>query len=118
MKKLIGLLSIIAFFAFSPQNSAIAQVVVVKPNAPKVLVVKPNQHKAGYIWKEGHWRWNGKKYVWVKAQWVQDRPGYVWVSGHWVSTNAGHRWVDGHWKKKTTVKRPVKKAVKRHRRNH
>ncbi len=114
MKKLFGTLVIVLFLAFGTQNALKAQVVVVKPQAPKVLVVKPNQQKAGHIWAKGHWKWNGKKYVWVKAQWVKDRPGYVWVPGHWNSTAAGHRWVAGHWKKKA-VRQTVRRKVRKHR---
>lgn len=79
-----------------------AQVVVtVKPNRPKVLVVKPAKTKRGYVWIPGHWRYDkpAKEYRWVKGRWKKKRRGHTWVEGHWKKTPRGHQWVPGHWRR-------------------
>jgi hypothetical protein len=44
-------------------------VLTVKPNRPKVLVVKPAKAKRGNVWILGHWKYNkpAKEYRWVKG---------------------------------------------------
>ena len=47
------------------------RVVVNKPNRPKIIVNRPTYNRPGYVWVEGHWKWNRfkRKYVWKKARW-------------------------------------------------
>lgn len=98
-------------------NKAEAQVVVVKPNKPKVLVVKPTKAKSGHVWVNGHWKWNGKKYVWVKGHWKKQKVGHVWVPGHWKKVKGGHQWVPGHWKHNHRTQVRKKKVAKKVYRN-
>lgn len=78
--------------------SASAQVVVIAPNAPPpvryeaVPVARP-----GFVWDQGHWRWEHGHYVWIGGHWQRERVGYHWVPGHWVAHGPNYRWVEGHW---------------------
>ena len=47
------------------------KVVKVRPNKPKIIIVKPNKVKRNYIWVPGHWKWSLRKgrYVWIKGKW-------------------------------------------------
>jgi len=79
-----------------------AQVVVaVKPARPDVVVVKPAKARRGYIWVDGHWKYNKRtnRYVWVKGGWVRARRGFVYVPGRWVKAPAGFKWVPGTWRR-------------------
>lgn len=85
-------------------STADAQVHVrVKPNRPAHVLKKPAHPKKGFVWVDGHWRWNAKakKYDWVKARWVKKKPGHNWVPGHWTNDpKRGHKWVPGHWRRR------------------
>jgi hypothetical protein len=67
------------------------------PPAPVVERV-PVAPGPGYVWRGGHWRWNGRRYVWAPGFYAR-RPyaRAAWIRGHWVQT--GHGWVyrEGHW---------------------
>ena len=53
------------------------RVVRVKPNRPKVIVKRPNRFRPGYVWVEGHWKWNSYvgRYVWQRARWKKIKRG-------------------------------------------
>jgi hypothetical protein len=72
---------------------ASAQVYVqIAPPAPRYEVVPAP--RAGYVWAEGHWEWNGHRYRWVPGSWMRERPGYVYYSPHWVEHDG--RWTMEH----------------------
>ena len=79
----------------SSARAAVAVDVTVAPPTPRVVAVPPP--RAGYVWADGYWRWNGHRHVWVDGHWVHARPGWRWVPDHWVA--AGPRWhfVPGRW---------------------
>ena len=41
------------------------RVVISKPNRPRIINKRPSYSRSGYIWIEGHWKWNWwkKRYV-------------------------------------------------------
>jgi hypothetical protein len=119
MKRIINVNLLIAIITCGSFINGNAQIVVkVKPNKPKVLVVKPATHKHGHVWRGGHWNWNKKnnKYKWVKACWVKENHGHNWSAGHWVKNRNGHSWVAGTWKKGEAHNKAHKKVHKKH--NH
>lgn len=101
MKKL--LLVAVSFLMLSSFSTTLsAQVVVVKPVKPNVVVVKPHAPSKKHIWVEGYWKWNKRlhKYEWVEGHWVRARKNKVWVPGHWAKVPGGWKYVPGHWKRK------------------
>ena len=75
------------------------RVVVNKPNRPKIIVNRPTYNRPGYVWVEGHWKWNRfkRKYVWKKARWKKIKRNHQWVPGYWHITSNGFYWVEGYW---------------------
>jgi len=75
------------------------RVVVVKPIKPQVYVHKHIHLRTGYVWLDGHWKYNRRthNYVWVKGQSVKKKRGKIWVSGRWVKTNRGWTYKTGFW---------------------
>jgi hypothetical protein len=68
--------------------------------APPVPLVEQHDHAPhdGWIWVEGHHRWDGHRYVWVHGFWVHPpHPGAVWVRHHWEQRNGDWVLVPGHW---------------------
>ena len=87
--------------------SAAAQVVVkVRPNRPKIKVVKPKQPDKNHIWVDGHWVWNprSKNYVWKRGYWEPVRTGHRYVAGHWEKAPGGWKWIPGAWVTTKTIK--------------
>lgn len=53
---------------------------------------------AGFIWRPGHWAWNGYRYHWVRGHYIRRARGWHrWVDGHWAIIGGAWRWVPGHW---------------------
>ena len=49
-----------------------------------------------YIWRPGHWYWDGRDYVWHRGVYIERRPAYhAWVPGHWGPRG---RWIPAHWR--------------------
>ena len=41
------------------------------PPPPPVYVEQPPPPPAAaYVWRPGHWRWNGVRYVWIRGHYV------------------------------------------------
>jgi hypothetical protein len=86
-KTLIGLA-----FASSCGVTAIpaqAQIIVDIAPPPLRYEVVPSA-RAGYVWEQGYWRWNGRRHVWVAGHWERARPGYAYVAPRWYER-------DGRW---------------------
>lgn len=62
--------------------------------APTTVVVDP---RAGYVWVEGHWSWNGYDWTWSDGYWARTRSGYNYVQGTWQTHGNYRRWVAGRW---------------------
>lgn len=99
MKKftVIFTLSSLLTLGFAAQSQA--QVVVVKPKAPVVVVKKGPRPSRHHVWVGGHYTWNARrgKYVWVNGCWTRPRRGKVWVGGRWKRTRGGYVYVPGRW---------------------
>ncbi|CAN7233308.1 YXWGXW repeat-containing protein [Caballeronia sp. LjRoot34] len=79
-------------------GSASAEVIIVAPNAPPpVRVESVPPARVGYVWDNGHWRWEHGRYVWNQGHWQVERVGYHWVPGHWIARGGAWRWMPGHW---------------------
>jgi hypothetical protein len=65
------------------------------PPAPRVVVMPV---RAGHIWVDGRWNWNGRTWIWIDGYYERARHGHRWVPGHWQpQPNGAHRWVPGRW---------------------
>jgi hypothetical protein len=76
-------------------GTSFAQVIMVAPPPPRVEVAPPG--RPGYVWDQGHWRWDHGRYVWAGGYWRPVRAGYGWRAGHWVQRGPHWRWVEGRW---------------------
>ncbi len=75
MKKLISftLFLTIILLALVARNISQAQVVVRR--AAPVVMIKPICPQRGYVWSDGHYRWNKRMntYSWVDGYWARQR---------------------------------------------
>lgn len=108
MKSLFAFtLTIFVALTFSTEAAAISRVeppgknkvVEIRPSRPYVRVFKPLNIKRGYVWIEGHWKWNRKvhQYVWVNGYITKPKRGKVWVGGSWKAKNGGWAYTSGKW---------------------
>jgi len=59
----------------------------------------PPPPEGPYIWRPGHWGWNGYRYHWVRGAYVLRRPKmHEWVPGAWVMQGPGWVWLAPHWR--------------------
>src|SRR5687767_14329013 len=65
-------------------------VVVRVPPPPPLVEVVPSSPASGFVWIDGHWRWDGAQYRWVQGYWARS-PGalFVWVPTGWQWTRHG-----------------------------
>jgi len=67
---------------------------------PPVPIPEAHEHAPhpGWIWIEGHHRWNGHRYIWVHGYWAPPpHPGAAWVPHHWEQRDGAWVLVPGHW---------------------
>jgi hypothetical protein len=68
------------------------------PVPPRQYEVVPVAPGPGYVWRPGHWFWNGHRYLWIRGAYIIRQPHWHhWVDGHWVRGPGGWVWIDGHW---------------------
>ena len=80
-----------------PRHHTVVEVVV-RPPAPRVIVVPAARH--GYVWAPGFWQWNGRAHVWVEGRYIRARPNERWVPAHWEEFRPGHwRFEEGRWER-------------------
>jgi len=90
---LVGFLALI-FASVASMAQVIARVA---PPAPIVEAHNQAPHP-GWVWIEGHHRWNGHRYVWVHGFWAPPpRRGAVWVPHRWEQREGGWVLIEGHW---------------------
>lgn len=59
----------------------------------------PPPPRGPYIWRPGHWVWNGRGYVWVAGTYVRRDPHWHdWAPGAWVLRRGVWVWVPPHWR--------------------
>ncbi len=64
---------------------------------PRVEVVPAP--RPGYIWRPGHWRWDGGRYLWVPGAYLLRQHGWhAWVEGHWAMRGGRWVWIEPHWR--------------------
>ncbi|MBR8058273.1 YXWGXW repeat-containing protein [Burkholderia dolosa] len=68
------------------------------PPAPRHDRRPPPPRPHGYIWTDGHWRWQHGRYIWIPGRWVARRPGHRWVPGYWRWQGPVWIYVDGVWR--------------------
>lgn len=79
-------------------NTALADLVVkIRPQKPKIVIVKPDKPGKDHFWKSGHWVIKKNRYVWVDGYWIKKRPNHIWINGHWKKVRHGWIWVPGHF---------------------
>ena len=100
MKKRMVMLMFIAVNALQLAARPPHVYVKVRPNVPKVMVVRPACPGPKHIWIDGDWVWNPKmnQYVWVEGKWVLPKESAVWIPGQWKNTRFGWVWVPGYWR--------------------
>ncbi|MGC1388725.1 MAG: hypothetical protein WA807_12005 [Steroidobacteraceae bacterium] len=66
--------------------------------APPAETIPPPPPQGVYIWRPGHWVWNGYAYRWKRGAYVSHEPKmHVWVNGAWVIRGGVRVWVPPHW---------------------
>jgi len=73
------------------------QVVIVQQAPPPMRMEVMPSPRPGYVWDQGHWRWEGRGYVWMPGHWQPVRYGAHWRPGHWQARGPNWYWVEGHW---------------------
>lgn len=65
------------------------------PARPELPPAPPGEH---YVWRPGHWWWNGQGYTWAAGEYIErPNPRANWVAGHWGEQGPNWVWVPGHW---------------------
>lgn len=52
-----------------------------------------------WVWRSGHWTFEGREYIWVPGEYVR-RPirGEHWIAGYWAQdAHSAWVWIPGHW---------------------
>ena len=66
--------------------------------APPTLRIETHEHRSGYVWQSGYWRWTGNKHEWRGGHYAREKHGLRWHDGRWDHNDArGYYWVNGHW---------------------
>jgi hypothetical protein len=69
------------------------------PPAPLAEAVPPPPGPdSAFVWKPGHWRWNGREYVWHAGLWERRERAGEWVPAHWENGPQGWFFVEGRWR--------------------
>jgi YXWGXW repeat-containing protein len=74
--------------------------VVVAPTAPPPPQAEtpPPAPGPSYVWRTGHWWWDGAQYVWKPGRYVMPPTTVArWRPGYWQEGPSGWFWVDGSW---------------------
>lgn len=71
--------------------------VFVRVAPPPLRVETVPAPRAGYVWENGYWRWNGRRHVWVGGHWERNRAGYAYHAPEWTEHDGrwsfrAHRW--------------------------
>jgi hypothetical protein len=78
-----------------------AQVPDWTPPPPPALreEVRPPPPNPAWVWRPGHWKFEGREYIWVPGEWVERAVrGERWTHGYWAQGARGEWiWIPGHW---------------------
>lgn len=53
--------------------------------------------RAGYVWMQGYWGWQGGAHVWIPGRWERERVGHVYVQPAWREGPKGWELHPGGW---------------------
>ncbi|WP_419758209.1 hypothetical protein [Acidisoma sp.] len=52
-----------------------------------------------FVWRPGHWHWNGYRYAWFPGHYVPAGPRYGgFIPGHWAYHYGRRVWIPPHWR--------------------
>ena len=86
-----------AFVALS--GAALAQPPYPPMPPPRPEGMRPPPPGEAYVWRPGHWAWNGRGYVWEPGRYVVRQATYhEYVPGAWVMRHGAWVWVPPHWR--------------------
>lgn len=61
-------------------------------------IVPPPPH-GPYIWRPGHWLWDGRGYAWEPGVYVpRSHQWHEWVHGGWELRHGRWEWEPPHWR--------------------
>ncbi len=66
---------------------------------PPVRYEPPPPQRAGYVWVEGYWNWNGSAFVWIPGHWLLARAGYEYAQPRWQEGPQGWQLQRGGWRR-------------------
>ncbi len=53
--------------------------------------------RAGHVWMQGYWGWQGGAHVWIPGRWERERVGHVYVQPVWREGPKGWELHPGGW---------------------
>lgn len=66
-------------------------------SAPPAQRYQQVDHRAGYVFVQGHWDWQYNQWVWMPGHWERARTGYRWTDGGWDNRGGRWQWRAGRW---------------------
>lgn len=64
---------------------------------PPDVRVEHYEHRKGYVWQSGYWRWRGQRHEWVPGHYARQKNGQRWTDGRWDRSEQGYFWTGGRW---------------------
>ena len=95
-KALLGLMVASSFGAIALPAQAEVDIIL-NFGPPPLRYERVPEHRRGYVWESGYWRWNGHRHVWVAGNWVRERPGYAHRAPHWVERDGRWQYQSRRW---------------------
>ena len=91
-------LALLFAIALAPAAS-FAQVSIRVGPPPPVYERRGQPPERGYVWIDGHHRYEGDHYTWEPGRWERPpHPGGHWVAHRWVHRHGEWVMVEGHWR--------------------
>ena len=81
--------------AWMPLPASAEIYIDVAPPPPRHEVIP--QARPGYVWAQGHWRWENGRHVWVRGHWIKARRGMYWHPDRWEEVNGHYVYRPGRW---------------------
>lgn len=77
--------------------------IMLSPDPPPMAISEerpkpPQPDVNNYIWRSGHWHYDGEHFVWRKGEFIQrPQPWSVWSPDRWERREYGWAFVPGYW---------------------
>jgi len=81
----------------TPLSSMADVTVYVDTPPPAVRVETVPEPRTGYVWSNGHWKYEGGQYVWSAGDYIAVRPGYTYVQPRWVESGGRYAYYPPRW---------------------